>query len=188
MKFFTEDRYFVMRQIIAWMVVALAFVYLLFSSTADAATCFADRYGVYRHTPGSWAGWTRQMPGHVGDKCYYPMTKGRRHDRNHSNLPAMVTVSPYDLDDAVSRQQTSKRLAGRIRQSVIMADMDHHHRKLGATTHEFRTMDRVRTKSLEMVKPITTAVSDSCHRYCERLLKDFDTWLYIRKTTTGESK
>ncbi len=46
-------------------------------SRADRV-CFADAYGVWRHSPGSWAGWTRQMAGHVGDKCYYPT---RKHER-----------------------------------------------------------------------------------------------------------
>ncbi len=48
--------------------------------TADASVCFADKYGVYRHTPGAWAGWTRQMKGHVGEKCYYPTTKAKLHN------------------------------------------------------------------------------------------------------------
>ena len=59
--------------------ILVLFATLCAIGTADAA-CFADAYGVWRYNPGSWAGWTRQMPGHVGEKCYYPTTKAKLHN------------------------------------------------------------------------------------------------------------
>lgn len=34
--------------------------------------CFADAYGVHRHSPDAWPSWTYNMPGHKGQKCWYP--------------------------------------------------------------------------------------------------------------------
>src|SRR5258706_4653177 len=46
--------------------------------------CFADAYGVRKHSPDAWVSWTYQMKGHVGQKCYYPTTKDKRYD--HSRI------------------------------------------------------------------------------------------------------
>lgn len=43
--------------------------------------CFADAYGVRRHSPDAWPSWTYQMPGHKGERCYFPTTKEKRHSR-----------------------------------------------------------------------------------------------------------
>ena len=46
--------------------------------------CFADAYGVRKHSPDAWVSWTYQMKGHIGEKCYYPTTKDKRYD--HSRI------------------------------------------------------------------------------------------------------
>src|SRR5258706_3211449 len=82
---------------------------------ADAdAVCFADAYGVRRHSPDAWVSWTYQMKGHIGEKCYYPTTKGKRYSRlaqpaehltltqgvGSSNLPAAASI-PLPKTDPV---------------------------------------------------------------------------------------
>src|SRR5258708_7133664 len=74
-------------------------------------SCFADAYGVWRHTPGSWAGWTRQMEGHVGEKCYYPthrperkvMRFGSKILPSHDIRPRSTVVSAGAASDAKIR-------------------------------------------------------------------------------------
>ncbi len=65
-------------------------------------TCFADAYGVWRHTPGSWAGWTRQMDGHVGEKCYYPTARPK-----HRHIAALA-VRPAANDKQKLFQEFEK--------------------------------------------------------------------------------
>src|SRR5882672_6285114 len=52
------------------------------------AVCFADAFGVKRHSPDAWVSWTTKMPGYTGKKCYYPTTKSKAHD--HSRLAQPV--------------------------------------------------------------------------------------------------
>ena len=58
---------------------------ILIPTQAKSETaCFADAYGVRRHSPDAWVSWTTKMPGHRGEKCYYPTTKSKAHD--HSRI------------------------------------------------------------------------------------------------------
>ena len=58
---------------------------ILIPTQAKSETaCFADAYGVRRHSPDAWVSWTFQMKGHIGEKCYYPTTKDKRYD--HSRI------------------------------------------------------------------------------------------------------
>ncbi len=45
-------------------------------ASASADPCFSDPYGVRKHSPDAYPMWTRRMPGHEGEKCWYPSTKG----------------------------------------------------------------------------------------------------------------
>ena len=51
------------------------------ASLTHGNLCYADAYGVHKSHPGSWAGWTRHMSGHAGEKCYYPTTKPKHQAR-----------------------------------------------------------------------------------------------------------
>lgn len=53
------------------------------ASLTHGNLCYADAYGVHKSHPGSWAGWTRHMNGHAGEKCYYPTTKPKRQVLRH---------------------------------------------------------------------------------------------------------
>jgi hypothetical protein len=65
---------------------------LLIPTQAKASICFADAEGVRRHSPDAWVSWTRQMPGHKGDKCYFPTTKVER------QWKGTITPAPIHLD------------------------------------------------------------------------------------------
>src|SRR5882672_4173170 len=58
------------------------------SPAKGEAVCFADAYGVKRHSPDAWVSWTTKMPGHKDEKCYYPTTKTKAHD--HSRIAQLV--------------------------------------------------------------------------------------------------
>lgn len=58
----------------------LTLVLLMIPNQASSDdVCFADAYGVRRHSPDAWPSWTYQMPGHKGEKCYFPVTKRHSH-------------------------------------------------------------------------------------------------------------
>src|SRR5882672_5303611 len=52
------------------------------------AVCFADAYGVKRHSPDAWLSWTTKMPVYTGKKCYYQTTKSKAH--NHSRIAQLA--------------------------------------------------------------------------------------------------
>src|SRR5882672_2004568 len=45
------------------------------AQSIDEPVCFADEYGVRRHSPGSHPSYTFNMPGHKKQKCWFPATK-----------------------------------------------------------------------------------------------------------------
>src|SRR5713226_8429785 len=59
----------------------LSVIFLLISGMSEPVqatndqVCFADAYGVSRHSPGSYPSYTYLMPGHKNQKCWFPATK-----------------------------------------------------------------------------------------------------------------
>jgi hypothetical protein len=72
-------------------------------------------------------------------------------DRSNSSVPTVVAISPHNLDDAVGRKQTSKRLANRTRQPITLAGVDSRDAVVGIAADEYCAVDCVRSKSHEMV-------------------------------------
>lgn len=62
---------------------------LMLIASASADVCFADAYGVRRHSPDAWPSWTYRMSGHKGERCYYASTKGNAH--RHSRIAQLAS-------------------------------------------------------------------------------------------------
>jgi hypothetical protein len=77
------------------------------STQADDQVCFADKYGVRRHSPDAWPSWTKSMPNHKGDKCWYPAVS--RHDKrwkstSHQRVHKEIKEINADISHEVKRR------------------------------------------------------------------------------------
>jgi len=52
--------------------------------------CFADAYGVRRHSPEAWPSWTLRMPGHAGEKCWFASSRGAVKERHSGHATKKV--------------------------------------------------------------------------------------------------
>jgi len=60
---------------LAFILTATAFTAM--ASTAHATECYSSAIAVWAAHPGSHATWRLRLPGHVGEKCWFPTSKSR---------------------------------------------------------------------------------------------------------------
>jgi hypothetical protein len=95
-----------------WLVLSVGFILLILLSIGhakpstditlrapeDAPVCFADAYGVRRHSPKSWPQYTLRMAGHKGERCWYPgQRQARREVMPAGSKPTIRHTARFDV-------------------------------------------------------------------------------------------
>lgn len=76
------------------------------SQTDQEPVCFADKYGVRRHSPDAWPAWTRNMPGHRHEKCWYPAAS--RYDKKWRSAHTKDSVKESRAEKHVTENAVKK--------------------------------------------------------------------------------
>lgn len=85
----------------------------------DGHVCFADAYGVKRHTPESHPSWTYRMPGHEGEKCWFPATKDNKKWHPTASKSNKINNEPEVKKVHIEIKEPNKIVAPTTRSIVI---------------------------------------------------------------------
>ena len=162
--------------LISWLAVLAL---LILANASHAETCFADAYGVRRHSPDAWPSWTLRMPGHEGEKCWYPTAKDKRHVRFEKTTGTDAAISPPGIIAAFLSAWTSPRALERqtpsqkeTTESEVMPNDWNTSRCCGRST------ESTHATRPRLARSLAGAANPRCNRDCRayRFYRDVMEW------------
>src|SRR5882672_12317428 len=113
-----------MRLVRELIVVAVAMLIISLAGKAFGAECYHSAPAVRADHPGAWPSWSRQLAGHVGEKCYFAserkvvhanlMKAGKHNTPSYTATPAPSVSVGVPLPRAAPFELTKERELERL--------------------------------------------------------------------------